>query len=459
MALRVVAATLFSPRGGSAQVMRALVEGLRAQGCSVTLVAGSRSDLGADGDAGSFYGEDVHAVSFDVALASATPLRFEGPPGSAPMHPSFEERPAAPDRVFAALDDLEYEHQVRVWGRELQRAGAADADVLYLHHLTPLNEAAARVAPHVPVVGQLHGTELLMLERIAAGAPASWRYAEQWAARMCMWAQRCARIVVAPAGVERALSLLGVVRNRMVVLPNGVQLEVFRRRSLDRRAFWRRVLVQRPRGWLPGQGPGSAGYDEQEADRLAAGVVLLYVGRFTAVKRLDRLLMAFGRARERASSPVGLVLVGGHPGEWEGEHPAQLAERLEIPSVFLAGWYPHEELPSFFSAADAVVLSSEREQFGQALIEGMACGLPAVAVRSLGPGEIVEDGRTGWLVDGDDEDALAQALTEVVDDARERERRGRAALRSVRERFTYSGVVARLRAVLEEVAAHASLRA
>ena len=34
-----------------------------------------------------------------------------------------------------------------------------------------LNEAAARVAPHVPVVGQLHGTELLMLEQIAAGAP------------------------------------------------------------------------------------------------------------------------------------------------------------------------------------------------------------------------------------------------------------------------------------------------
>src|SRR6516165_7130422 len=115
MALRVVAATLFSPRGGSAQVMRALVEGLRAQGCSVTLVAGSRSDLGADGDAGSFYGEDVHAVSFDVALASATPLRFEGPPGSAPARPtptcstctisphSTRPRPASP-RTYPSWD-------------------------------------------------------------------------------------------------------------------------------------------------------------------------------------------------------------------------------------------------------------------------------------------------------------------------------------------------------------------
>ena len=450
MALRVVSATLFSPRGGSAYVVRALARGLRERGCSVTLVAGSRGDLGRHGDARSFYGE-VHAVSFDLALASGAPLRFEGPPGSAPLHPSFEERPGAPDRVSATLDDLEYERQVRAWGRELARARAPDADVLHLHHLTPLNEAAARIAPHVPVVGHLHGTELLMLERIAVGAPPGWRYAAQWAARMHMWAQRCARIVIAPAGVERALTLLGVSRDRVVALPNGVEIELFRRRRLDRRAFWRRVLVQRPRGWLPGQAPGSARYREPEAELLAAGVVLLYVGRFTAVKRLDRLIAAFARARERCSRPVGLVLVGGHPDEWEGEHPAQLAARLQVPSVFLAGWHPHEELPAFFSAADAFVMTSEREQFGLALIEGMACGLPAIATRSLGPAAIVEDGRTGWLVDPDDEEALVVALTEVVEDAHERERRGRAARLAARERFTWSSAAAQLCAVLEDV--------
>ena len=37
------------------------------------------------------------------------------------------------------------------------------------------------MAPDVPVVGHLHGTELLMLERIADGAPAGWRHAEAWA--------------------------------------------------------------------------------------------------------------------------------------------------------------------------------------------------------------------------------------------------------------------------------------
>ena len=88
-------------------------------------------------------------------------------------------------------------------------AGAREADVLHLHHLTPINEAAARVAPDVPVVGQIHGTELLMLETIDAGPPVHWRYAERWATRMRGWANRCARLVVTPSGVERAVAAVG----------------------------------------------------------------------------------------------------------------------------------------------------------------------------------------------------------------------------------------------------------
>src|SRR3546814_10144363 len=100
------------------------------------------------------------------------------------MHPSYEDRPGAPDRCFALIDDEEYERHVVAWSDALVDAGAVDADVLQLNHLTPMNEAAARVAPGVPVVGHLHGTELLMLERIAEGSPASWIHADAWASRM-----------------------------------------------------------------------------------------------------------------------------------------------------------------------------------------------------------------------------------------------------------------------------------
>jgi glycosyltransferase involved in cell wall biosynthesis len=452
MGHRVLSAILFYPRGGSAHAARALARGLRARGWSVTLLAGSRTDLGPDSDAEAFY-DEVRPVRFDPALATDAPLAYEGPPGTAPIHPSFEDRPGAPDRVFASLDDDAYERQVRAWARELELAGAGDADVLHLHHLTPLNEAAARVAPDVPVVGQLHGTELLMLERIADRVPAEWPHAHAWRSRMQEWAQRCARLVVAPAGVPRAHRLLEVRDERLVALPNGVDPEVFKPMELDRESFWRRVLVEQPRGWLPHQQPGSARYQADQIHWLAASTVLLYVGRFTAVKRVDRLIAGFAEARGRVRDPAALVLVGGHPGEWEGEHPAEVAARLGAEEVFLAGWYPHEALPEFFAASDAVVVASEREQFGQVLVEGMACGRPPVATRSLGPAMIIDDGRTGWLVEPDDEESLARALVEVVEHPGERARRGRAARESVCERFTWGQIALQLAGVLEAAVA------
>lgn len=452
MRLKVLSAIMFSPRGGSAHAARSLSENLRRQGFAVTMVAGSRADQDEHGDARAFYG-DVHAVDFDRALASGAPQRFAAPCGSAPMHPSFEDRPGAPDTVFAQLDDDEYELQVAAWSRELDRAGAREADVLHLHHLTPLNEAAARIAPAVPIVGELHGTEMLMLEQIAGASPPGWLYAERWATRMRRWAQSCARLVVSPGGVERAVTLLGVAPGRVVEMPNGVDVDLFSRRPLDRRAFWHQSLVEQPRGWLPDQPIGSLHYGDSEVAALAAGVILLYIGRFTKVKRLDRLISAFALAQKRLEKGAGLVLVGGHAGEWEGEHPAQVAARLGVPRVFLAGWHSHAELPDFFSAADAVVLSSEREQFGQVLVEGMACGLPAVATRSPGPAAIIDHGESGWLVEPEDELALARTLVDVVEDRPERERRGRLAQRTAHERYSWAGASQQLAVVLEQAAA------
>ncbi len=450
MPLRVVSAIMFYPRGGSAHATRALVGGLRDRGCEVTLVAGSRAGAG-EADARVFYGPEVHAVDFEPALKSGDPMGYEGPAGTAALQPSFEDRDGAPDVVFAKLDDARFERQVRAWGRELLEAGAREADVLHLHHLTPLHEAAARVAPGVPVVGHLHGTELLMLEQIDRGAPASWRYAERWAERLREWAARCARIAVVPAGVERAVDGLGVSPERILALPSGVDTEVFAPRAIERRAFWRRVLVEQPQGWLPGREPGSARYEAADVERLADGTILLYVGRFTAVKRLDVLLEAFARARRESREPTGLVLVGGHPGEWEHEHPAQIAERLGV-DVFLAGWHPQDALPEFFCAADAVVLASEREHFGLVLVEGMACGLPAVAARALGPASIIEDGETGWLVDPGDSKQLAGALAALVSDPAERRRRGERARQAVCERFAWPAIAATLEECFVEVA-------
>jgi glycosyltransferase involved in cell wall biosynthesis len=443
---RVLEGLLFFPRGGSAHVVRSLSRALPSRGWQVTVLSGSRAG---HGDARRFFsGLDVRTVDFDAAAASADPLAHDPP-----FHPSYEDRPDSPDRVFAALDDAAYELQVTAWSRALAESGAAGADVLHLHHLTPLNEAAERVAGGVPVVGHLHGTELLMLEEIAAGPPAGWDHAAAWVQRMRRWARRCARLVLlSESQRERAVRLLAIDPDRCMVLPNGFDPRAFHPRAVDRAAHWRHHLVDAPRGWRPGAEEGSVAYAAQDLAPLTGGdPVLLYVGRFTAVKRVGLLVRAFARARA-GGMRAALVLIGGHPGEWEGEHPFDAVAATRAAPVFLAGWHAHDELPTFLAASDALVLPSVREQFGQVLVEAMACERPVVAVDAFGPAEIVQDGVTGWLVEPDDEAGLARVLAAVAGDEHERARRGRAALAVARERYAWPAITGRLAADFDELA-------
>jgi glycosyltransferase involved in cell wall biosynthesis len=448
---RLVSALQFFPRGGSSHVARALALELPSHGWDVTVVSGSRSDLEGFGDAARFYaGLDVYPVSFDEALASPDPL--DPPPGAAPIQPSYEDRPDAPDRVFAALDDDAYERQVMAWARALAAAGAAEADALHLHHLTPIHEAASRVAPDVPLVGHLHGTELLMLEEIAGGPPPGWTHAEAWAARLRDWAHRCERlIVVSPSEIPRADAVLGLDADRLVVLPNGFDPRVFVRRDVDRATLWREALVEAPRGWRPDHDAGSVRYRAEDLSPIIEGVAVLTVSRFTAVKRLPLLIEAFAQARDRARAPAGLVIVGGHPGEWEDEHPAETIARLGVRGVFLAGWYDHAAVPAFLSAAELFALASVREQFGLVLVEAMACEVPPVAVDRFGPGEIVSDAETGWLVEPDDVSGLSAALLQAIDDPVERARRGARGRAVAVERYGWPALARRFAGVLADV--------
>jgi glycosyltransferase involved in cell wall biosynthesis len=436
---------LFFPRGGSSHVAQNLAAALPGAGWQPTILSGSLSLPGRPGDARVFYrGLDVHTVDFTPALEAPDPLRADPP-----FHPSYEDREGAADAVFARLDDAAFEHQVEAWARALAGAGAADADILHLHHLTPLNEAAARVAPDVPVVGHLHGTELLMLEAIEEGG-AEWPYGAEWEARMRAWAARCERLIVLSDNqMHRAEHLLGIDGERCVQVSNGFDPDVFDPCPLDRPAHWRRHLVDEPQGWRPGEEAGSVGYRAEDLKAFAGGPTLLYVGRFTAVKRVGLLIEAYARARMELEHPAPLVIVGGYPGEWEGEHPADTIERTGAEGVFLAGWHGHDELPGFLNASDVVVLPSVREQFGQVLVEGMACGLPAIAVDAHGPGEIVTHGETGWLVEPDDLEGLAAALVEAVNRPEERRRRGEQAREVAVERYSWPALAEEVAAVYE----------
>jgi glycosyltransferase involved in cell wall biosynthesis len=446
---RVVSALFFFPRGGSAQVARAFARELPAMGWQTTLAAGSLGHQSEETNPGSFFsGLEMHPVDYSPALELPDP-----PAALLPFQPSYEDRPGAPDRIFATVDDAAYERLVACWADALVRAAAGEANLLHLHHLTPANEAAIRCFP-LPILGQLHGTELAFLRTVEAGPPAGWRYAARWAERLRGWAQQCELVIVPPRAEAEAALLLGLERGRLHSLPGGVDLDRFAPRPLAqtaRFAFWRRWLVDEPRGWDMSGRPGSVAYDEQDLAPFQTGApVLLYVGRFTAVKRLPLLIAAHARMNERLGTPAPLVLVGGYPGEWEGEHPLTAAARLGNHHVFLAGWRAHELLPEAVNAADLLVLPSVGEAFGLVLVEAMACGLPVVACASHGPAAIVADGKTGWLVPPDSVDALTDALVAAASDREERRARGERAY-AESGRYGWPAIARRLVSLYEEL--------
>ena len=458
----------FFPRGGSAQVVRYLTAALLQAGWAPRIVAGSVGDSGNPSNATTFFaGLPVSTADFSPALDAW--LRGEDPLDQpVPLHASYEDKPGAPDRIFAAVSPELAARQVESWRRLLNGLGRPDPKILHLHHLSPLHDAAEAVWPDVPVVTHLHGTELLMLEQIGQygaadgsqiGMPPSWRYADYWAHRLRATAHRSSAILaVSTDHAARAVHVLGVPEDRVTVVPNGVDIEHFRRPGLtasERLALLRHWLVDDPLGWDESGRPGSVRYSLADLSAFtdAAGV-LLYVGRFTAVKRLSLLIRAYERVRAKLGPVAPLIIWGGHPGEWEGEHPYSLVMRERIKGVFFIGWRGHNDLRLGLGCADLMVAPSVGEAFGAVYLEAMSAGLPVVATSTGGPPTFLNlDARSpeGWLIPPDDEDALVEVLINALTSPAERQARSEAAQALVRRSYSWHAVADQVASVYEAV--------
>lgn len=173
---------------------------------------------------------------------------------------------------------------------------------------------------------------------------------------------------------------------------------------------------------------------------------LVSVGRLVPVKGHDVLLHAMGTA-VRGGADLTLSLVGAGP---EAARLAGLARDEGLGDrVRMTGALSGEALAAELAVADAFVLPSRREGFGVALIEALACGLPALATRSGGPQDIIAEG-DGLLVAPDDAVSLADGLVAL---ATVLPRFDRAAIAArARERFSPQSVGVRLVEVYRQVA-------
>lgn len=172
---------------------------------------------------------------------------------------------------------------------------------------------------------------------------------------------------------------------------------------------------------------------------------LLFVGRLRIRKGVEVVLEALRELRER--HPEARLLIAG-----DGEHRAALERRaaeLELgPAVRFLGRCDAGRVRGLLRGARALVVPSIYEGMPLVVLEAMEAGLPVVASRVSGIPEVVEDGRTGWLVPPEDPDRLAAALAEVLEDGGEAERRGEAGQRKVEEEFRPSVAARRWREVV-----------
>ena len=149
-----------------------------------------------------------------------------------------------------------------------------------------------------------------------------------------------------------------------------------------------------------------------------------------------------------------LVVAGGFPGEWEGEHPYDAVRRLGAEDVFFVGWRDHHELAEILRCSDVFAAPSVDEPFGLVYLEAMAAGLPPIATNTGGPASFINvdpANPSGWLVPPDDVAATAHALAEAVADPAARWARGNRAALFVRERYSWSSSAEQLAELYQEV--------
>jgi glycosyltransferase involved in cell wall biosynthesis len=142
------------------------------------------------------------------------------------------------------------------------------------------------------------------------------------------------------------------------------------------------------------------------------GRSLVACGRLAAQKNYPLLLKAFALARQKLPD-LTLTVLGDGPERGKLE---RLVKSLDLHrSVRFAGFVPDPQAQ--MARADALVLSSDYEGFGNVIVEAMALGTPVISTDCpYGPSEIIATGQTGVLVPVGDVESLADAIVSLLND-------------------------------------------
>tara|TARA_B100001146_G_scaffold90462_1_gene80139 strand:- start:1159 stop:2379 length:1221 start_codon:yes stop_codon:yes gene_type:complete len=179
-------------------------------------------------------------------------------------------------------------------------------------------------------------------------------------------------LVLTQKEVQDIDQLYGSFSNKVAVVPPGVDLEMFH--QTDKDAARNQLNIPRQNN------------------------MVLFVGRIDPIKGLDVLIKALSMVS--SVEDTTLYIVGGNEesNEYYRSIKSLVIEMRLDDKVIFTGAIAHDNLATYYSAADVFVLPSHYESLGFVVIEAMACGTPVVASRVGGIPSIVEHGSTGYLI-------------------------------------------------------------
>ena len=205
--------------------------------------------------------------------------------------------------------------------------------------------------------------------------------------------RRC-EVVMAPAESTAAIFRDQRMNRDIAIWTRGIDREQFnpQRRDME----WRR----------------SIGITDDE-------LVIAFLGRVVMEKGLDVFADAVRAFAERKLPYKVLVI---------GEGPARPWFEAQLPDAIFLGQITGNDLSRALASADVFFNPSITEAFGNVTLEAMACALPVLAAEATGATNLVENGITGTLVDGEDTEGFANALAAYAKDPELRRREGAAGL-------------------------------
>jgi glycosyltransferase involved in cell wall biosynthesis len=294
-------------------------------------------------------------------------------------------------------------------------------DIVHTHNPKPgfYGRLAARAAGVPGVVNTVHGLYASPEDPRSRRAVV---YALERVASLCSGAE----LVQNPEDLE-VLARLGITRDKLVLLGNGIDLERFRPAAdEDGRRRARAVL----------------GVDVK-------AVVVGTVGRLVRQKGFPELFAAAERLRGTHPDVVFAVVGGSDPDKADAISSEELAAAGRRGHIVFTG--SRDDMENVYRGFDLCVRPSHREGFPRSAMEAAATGLPVIATDIRGCRQVVSPGKTGLLVPLHDPVRLASAIEELVVDPALRRRMGIAARSKAEAEFDDRAVVSKTLETYERV--------